>query len=336
MGTEYYASKIETLRDIFGATNVDLGNNFIEVDHRRYPVIDDVIVVLHPSQWPVEVRNRVAELTDSVGFSKSEEFARDIQFTFGKEWQRFSEILPSHKDEFYQYFDLLNVSTLQHQRVCDLGCGIGRWSYFLQEVCREIVLVDFSEAIFVARTNLASASNALFFMGDIKALPFRTSFADLIICLGVLHHLPTDALQEVRRLGRFAPRLLVYLYYALDNRPAYFRMLLGVVSSLRVGLSKIRNGTFRERFSWLITYSVYLPFVLLGKVLKPVGLASYIPLYERYVGRSPKRIQQDVYDRFFTSIEQRFSRDEIMRLTDTFSQVRVSPGIPYWHFICES
>jgi hypothetical protein len=60
-----------------------------------------------------------------------------------------------------------------------------------------------------------------------------------------------------------------------------------------------------------------------------------VPLYDFYAGKSRARIEQDVYDRFFTGIEQRVSRAEIQRLRDTFRTVTISSGLPYWHFLCE-
>jgi hypothetical protein len=47
------------------------------------------------------------------------------------------------------------------------------------------------------------------------------------------------------------------------------------------------------------------------------------------------RIRQDVYDRFFTSIEQRVSKQEILELSDTFSEIVISDEVPYWHFLCK-
>src|SRR5205823_14169167 len=139
-------------------------------------------------------------------------------------------------------------------RVCDLGCGMGRWSYFLKDRCKEIVLVDFSDAIFVARKNLASASNALFFMGDLKRLPFRDNFADFLFSLGVLHHLPTPCLDEVRALRSAASRLLIFLYYAVDNRPWYFQVLLKGVTGVRQVLSRVRGRALRKSISWAGTW----------------------------------------------------------------------------------
>jgi len=222
------------------------------------------------------------------------------------------------------------------ETVCDLGCGMGRFSYFLKDICRDLILVDFSDSIFVARKNLAGADNCLFFMCDLREIPFAENFADFLFCLGVLHHLPYPALKEARKLGKFSRRILIYLYYALDNRPAYFRFILAAVTALRLRMSKIKNPVFRKIMPPAGTYCVYFPLVLFGEFLRPFGLASFVPLYDSYRGKGLKRIEQDVYDRFFTPIEQRFSKREILEMNDTFEKITVSDKAPYWHFLCRS
>ena len=81
---------------------------------------------------------------------------------------------------------------------------------------------------------------------------------------------------------------------------------------------------------------MYLPLVYLGKSLKPFGLSHYVPIYEAYNDKSIHRIQQDVYDRFFTRIEQRFTKKQILELEKDFKKVTVSENLPYWHFKCEN
>jgi len=85
----------------------------------------------------------------------------------------------------------------------------------------------------------------------------------------------------------------------------------------------------------MIAVGVYIPFILLGRILKPVGLSQYIPLYEAYNRRSFRGIFQDVYNRFFARIEQRFTKKQISALVDTFSNIIISDKMPYWHFICK-
>ena len=306
------------MRDLFGTEELELEPTSVRVADRRYPIIDDVIVLLDPSD------------------PASPTFADDIRFTFGAEWLAFPDLLPDHRREFDAYFDLVDLVELSDARVCDLGCGIGRWSYFLAPHCREMVLVDFSDAIHVARRNLLPHRKILFFQADLMDLPFRPGFADFALSLGVLHHLPIPALDAVRALRGAAPQLLVYLYYALDNRPAHFRVLLHLVTATRRVMSRIRSQRVRMAFTALVAATVYEPVIAIGAMAHRFGASRYVPLYDSYAGKGFDRIKQDVYDRFFTRIEQRVTRAEILALRESFREVEVSPKWPYWHFLCRA
>jgi len=330
----YYSNKLDILEDIFGSKNIKVELECLTVNDKNYPIIDDVIILLDPDQYPESLSKRIKVDKSNIP-TVDIEFAEDIQFTFGEEWQEFSEIMPEHEKEFSQYFDLINLSDLKNKRICDLGCGIGRWDYFLKDQCKELVLVDFSEAVFVARHNLKDAENILYFMGDLRRLPFRYDFVDFLFCIGVLHHLPCSALEEVRSLRKYTSQILIYLYYALDNRPFYFRVLFMFATRLRLQTASVRNSHFRNLFSWAGVLFIYYPFIILGSILRPLGKSQLVPLYEAYHGKTLERIRQDVYDRFFTRIEQRFTKKEIMTLKDTFSNVIVSNQLPYWHFLLQ-
>jgi SAM-dependent methyltransferase len=332
LSTTPYTHQLDTLRDLFGRQDVNLVEAGLEVGDRLYPIVDGVIVLLDEDQYPDSLRGRMAM---SSGTRSTPAFAADIQHSFGAEWGEYSEILPEHEREFADYFDLVPLASLHGLRVGDLGCGSGRWSHFLRSHCRERILVDFSDAIFVARRNLAGDEGALFFMADVTRLPFRSGFADFILCLGVLHHLPIPALQAVRALARKAPKALVYLYYSLDNRPWHYRALLRGATVARRLTARVRNERARSLLAWAGAVGIYRPLVLLGSALELAGRGSVVPLFETYRGKSLRRIRQDVYDRFFTRIEQRVSRAEIEGLRDTFDEVTISPRIPYWHFLLE-
>jgi SAM-dependent methyltransferase len=328
----YYSNKRDSLADIFGG-DVVVEDDSIRVGEVRFPVVDDVILCLNEAQLPPWLFERVAG-RQSRTTSPTTPIAADIQFTFGEEWKQFPAITADHGGLFREYFDLVNLPALADQRVCDLGCGMGRWSYFVADHCREIVLVDFSDAIFVARQNLAKKSNAIFIMADIQQLPLRDDCAGLVFSLGVLHHLPVAALDEVRKLGRLAPQLLVYLYYALDNRPAYFRLVLSLATVARRRLSQWKHPLVRRVATDAVAFGVYLPLVSVGRLFDLAGLGSYVPLFDMYKDKSIASMRQDAYDRFFTSIEQRVSRAQIAGLRDHFGSVTISDRLPFWHFLC--
>ena len=166
----YYENKLESLKRILGTNDLILADDRLTVEGTSYPIIDDVIVLLTESQYPKYVRDRLGIETSHD--HSSAEFSSDVQSSFGHEWRKFDQILPEHTKEFEQYFDVVDLSDLAQNDVCDLGCGSGRWACLLTPYCREITLVDFSEAIFVARRNMAKHKNAIFFMGDLKKLPF--------------------------------------------------------------------------------------------------------------------------------------------------------------------
>ena len=155
-----YSNKIETLQDIFGTDDIILEKQNIIVNGHSYPVVDDVIILLDPSQYPSSV-SRLLNSSPDISKKITTDFAEDIQFTFGAEWLTYPDIMPEHEDEFALYFDLINILDLKDARVCDLGCGIGRWSHFLKDKCRELILLDFSEAIFAARKNLKESENKI-------------------------------------------------------------------------------------------------------------------------------------------------------------------------------
>ena len=233
----YYDNKIETLSEIFGTSEIELTELYLNVSGKIFPIIDDVIITLKPHQIPSHITaetnllNEEEEIDSSIGedphypLDKEWRIAKDIQSTFGKEWKIYNEILPEHFEEFKRYFDIIDLKSLESKRICDLGCGIGRWSYFLKDTAKEIVLVDFSESIFEARKHLIESDNMVFILGDVLDLPFQDDTFDIIFSLGVLHHIPIPALQSVRDLAGLAPEFLFYIYYDLDNRGARFKSL---------------------------------------------------------------------------------------------------------------
>ena len=329
----YYKNKIKTLSEMFGTSDIQLHETFINIAGREYPIIEDVIILLESHQIPPQTLEKVQYLTRDEETSPSIE--KDIQYTFGEEWKKFNEIMPQHHNEFKLYFDLIDLPTLESKRICDLGCGIGRWSYFLKDIAKEIVLIDFSESIFEARKNLSESDNMIFIMADVLDLPFQDNTFDFIFCLGVLHHIPLPALQSVRKLSRLAPTFLVYLYYALDNRGILYKLIFFFVDLIRKLTCKITSPTARSILTEVLMWSLYIPTIFIGKILFMLGVsASKVPFNSVYGHMNLGRIRQDVYDRFFTSIEQRVSKKEIHKLADTFSEIIVSDDLPYWHFLC--
>ena len=151
---------------------------------------------------------------------------------FGQEWARFdqSPLAPSELQAIFdRYFQIFPWSRLPPDAVgFDLGCGSGRWAKLVAKRVKLLHCIDASaEALGVAQKNAPDAPNCIFHHASVDAMPLADDSMDFGYSLGVLHHVPdTEAGIRacVRKLKKGAP-FLVYLYYAFDNRSAWFTRL---------------------------------------------------------------------------------------------------------------
>lgn len=100
------------------------------------------------------------------------------------------------------------------RRMIDFGTGTGRMLALFAPLAAEAEGIDFSHRMLtVARANLESANarNARVRFGNVTAVPFADSSADLVIIHQVLHFLdtPADAIAEAGRVLAPGGRLLV-------------------------------------------------------------------------------------------------------------------------------
>jgi len=105
--------------------------------------------------------------------------------------------------------------------VLDAGCGAGRFLDVVAGTDAEVVGLDISGAIDVARDNLRGHPRVHFVQGSIHALPFRDDMFDGVYCIGVIQH-TSDPLAAVRALPRvLRPGGLIA--YTIYERRSYTR-----------------------------------------------------------------------------------------------------------------
>lgn len=261
-----------------------------------------------------------------------------ITSSFSKEWEKYDEILPEYENEFDNYFDIVPQNLfLESGYVADIGCGKGRWSReFLKKNSKaKLVLIDPSDAIFVAKKNLKKYSHRILFIkADITKIKLQTECFDFVFSLGVIHHIPGDLQKNLKQVVSLSKKNLIYLYYSLDNRGGLFKFIFSIVNVIRKYLSKIRIERVRSILVKFLMIFLYLPVIYFVRFLNFFGFkTSRIPLNYYANNFSLTRIEQDVYDRFFTHIEKRISKKEILKFAeDNNFDVNVSESQPFWHF----
>ena len=257
---------------------------------------------------------------------------------FGEEWSRFTqrELLPDERQAIFEdYFSIFSWDTLPvNASGADIGCGSGRWAMLVAPLVGELHLVDASAAALdVARRNLDRAGNVRFHHASVDELPFAEGSLDFAYSLGVLHHVPDTlaALRSVARVLKPGAPLLVYLYYAFDNRPQWFRALWRLSDWIRRVISRLPVRP-RNAVCDVIAVTVYWPLARLAKVLDGFGLLPTAWPLAAYRDRSFYTLRTDALDHFGTRIEQRFTRTEIeaMLRAGGFDGIRFSDRLPYW------
>lgn len=256
-----------------------------------------------------------ADPVDPVGVNLDDATVRG----FGAEWSRFDHADVAEDElrrEFDVYFRHVDPAGLAGAQVLDVGCGTGRWARFVAPVAARLVLVDAaSEALDVARRNLAGFENCEFHHTSVDRLPVPDGSMDLVYSLGVLHHLPDPeaGLRACARAVRPGGRLLVYLYYRFDMRPAWFRAVWRASDLLRRGIARLPFD-LRRAVADVLAFTVYLPLARTARLLRRRGVdVSGLPLAS-YADRSLYWLRTDALDRFGTRVEHRFTRDEIVAM----------------------
>lgn len=262
----------------------------------------------------------------------------DVVEAFGEEWARFdqgdltdAELARTHEG----YFGIFPWDALPKDAVgADIGCGSGRWAKLTAARVSKLVLLDASaQALDVARRNLAGVHNVEFMEGSVGNLPFETGSLDFAYSLGVLHHVPDtqSAVCEIARVLKPGTPFLVYLYYALDHRPWWYRLLWRSSDPFRRVISSFPYW-LKHAFCDMIALMVYWPLVSIARLAEKLGFDGGAWPLAYYRDKSFYSMRTDALDRFGTRLEQRFTREEIQGLLEAggFQDLIFSDKPPYW------
>src|SRR4051812_35038940 len=228
---------------------------------------------------------------------------RDVVEGFGKEWTTFS-FGEKHAGElshiFASYFSIFPKETLTKASIgFDAGSGSGRWAGFIAPLVGRLHCVDASsEALAVSKHNLEQHSNVEFHQASAGDLPFESRSMDFGYSLGVLHHLPDtqSALTECARVLKPRAPFLLYLYYAFDNRPAWFRAVWRVSDWFRSIICKLPFA-LQSLICNMIGITVYWPLARASRLLEMIGFkVDSVPL-SIYRRRSLYVMRNDALDR---------------------------------------
>jgi SAM-dependent methyltransferase/uncharacterized protein YbaR (Trm112 family) len=236
--------------------------------------------------------------------------------SFSFEWQRFQfhQLRADWEKNFLDYMQPRGPEFFRGKRVLDAGCGSGRHTYYAAKFGAEVVAVDLSDAIDVARANTGEIGQVCTIQADLYNLPFASESFDFIYCIGVLHHLPDPeaAFRNLLRYLKPGGEIQIYVYWRPEGWSVK-RALLSIVDAMRCLTIRLPHRLLYG-LSYPLAGLAYAGFVLPYRLLRSVpgtaGLAERLPM-RQYADYSFRVCVNDQFDRFSTPIENRYTKAEI-------------------------
>ena len=257
--------------------------------------------------------------------------------SFGDEWKRFDQKGMSDDESkriFNNYFSIFQWNNISSDAEgFDMGCGSGRWARFAASRVGHLNCIDPSSAIDVAKKTLYDCNNVTFIRGSVSENQLKKNSQDFGYSLGVLHHIPDTqkAIKSCVELLKVDAPLLLYLYYAFDNKPFFYKAIWKVSDLIRYVISKLPLK-IRNIFTDIIFVFIYIPLFFVSKFAEKIGINPInIPL-SYYRHHSFYTMRTDSRDRFGTPLEKRFTRDKIkeMMVESGLKNIQFSDKAPFW------
>jgi SAM-dependent methyltransferase len=262
---------------------------------------------------------------------------------FGAEWSKFSWL--NHKDleklshQFNAYTFTIRKLLKKDSGliICDFGAGSGRWSYFLVPFSKKLYILEPAKQAFEIIEKRFKKAKVVLLNEDITDNSIPVNSLDLAVALGVLHHIPDPTKALISISNRLKPGgiFLGYMYYSLENRPVYYRLIWKLTDIARKKIAIMPNK-MKFLICNLLALFIYLPFARANRILNKFKIRfNNLPL-SHYTNLSFKAMRNDALDRFGTKLELRFSKEEIvqMLITAKFDPASIifSPHEPYFTF----
>jgi SAM-dependent methyltransferase len=222
---------------------------------------------------------------------------------FGYEWGEYAEMRPEYEEQFRRWSVPLEPKDWKGKSFLDVGCGMGRNSYWPASYGASEGL-----AIDVDPRSLASARRTLSKFASVRVdersayeIGERDRF-DIAFSIGVIHHLehPEQALAGMVQAVKPGGRVLIWVYGLENNR--------WLVSFL----DPLRKALFSRMPIGLVHHLSIYPSALLWLGLRlGVGRIAYFNLLRGFTFRHLRSI---VFDQMLPKIANYWPRETVERL----------------------
>ena len=222
---------------------------------------------------------------------------------FGYEWHSYSELRPEYEEQFRRWTAHLQPEDWRGLTFLDVGCGMGRNSYWpaLYGAAGGLAIDVDDRSLAAARRTLASFANVRIEKRSAYEIGCKDEF-DLVYSIGVVHHLqhPERALASMVKAAKPGGRVLIWVYGLENNRWIVFL------------LDPVRKALFSRLPVGFVHHLALYPTALLWLLLRfGFGNIAYFRLLRQF---SFRHLRSIVFDQMLPRIAHYWERAAVERM----------------------
>lgn len=165
-----------------------------------------------------------------------------------------------------------NITILHNDKLLDVGCGNGYFTYHLAKLC-DVTGLDFSDQM------LKINPHHKLIKGNAESLPFTDNSFDIVFCSDLLHHLknPETAIGEMKRVAK------KYIIISEPNRNNPLMFLFGLLKSEERGSLKFTKPYINKicrKLELKLIRSLTSGFIYPNKMPNIKFLLSFLKMFD--------------------------------------------------------
>ena len=195
---------------------------------------------------------------------------------FGHEWTAFDyaeiETAEALDAQFVAYCAPIDLTVFNPSTsiAADFGAGSGRWSSRLAPYFSLVYALEPSDGASAVLNRKFTDDPKITVLKEtvgVNSIPMQS--LDLAMSLGVLHHIPDTelAIKDVSNRIKPGGYFLCYLYYDLENKPLYYKMIFLGVNLVRRVISSLPQP-LKRMSATIIAALIYWPLARLSKLFR--------------------------------------------------------------------
>ena len=236
---------------------------------------------------------------------------------FGYEWDKYSWITENYEKQFLNWTAPLQSSDWSGKKVLDVGCGMGRNSYWpMKWGAASITAFDYdARSVERARDTLKEYQHAEVHFKSVYDISWKDTF-DIAFSIGVIHHLkePRQALTNMVTALKPGGLLLVWVYSYEGNE-----WIVRYINPIRIHLtSRLPVGLVH-----FLSYFCSVPLYAFVKLFK--GPSKYLKQLSTF---DFWHVHSIVFDQLIPDVANYWKKEEVHDLALGMSLDAVSVEAP--------